>query len=211
MGAAAARGRIYVDLDDVLSRTIEPILELLELRTGRRVALEEVRHFDLGRSFGLSPAELAALMLEVHRPERLEDLLPRPGAARTLAGWIERGYAVAVVTGRPPSSEVSSRRWLLRHEIPHTSLACVDKYGRPDWSGPGTRAPSLDALAPHDFVLAVEDSLEVAARLATQLRLPVALFDHPWNRDTGSVAAEALASIVRCRDWDDVARRFPAP
>jgi hypothetical protein len=106
---------------------------------------------------------------------------------------------------------VASRRWLARHEIPHTSFACVDKYARPDWSGPGARAPSLDALAAHDLVLAVEDSLEVAARLATRLRLPVALLDQPWNRDTASLAPGVRASIVRCRDWDEVARLFPAP
>lgn len=207
----AVRGHIYVDLDDVLSHTIEPILELVERRHGRRIAVDQVHHFDLGRSLGLLPDELTQLMQELHRPEVLECFAPRPGAAPTLAGWIERGYAVAVVSGRPPSSAEPSRRWLERHAIPHTSFTCVDKYARPDWNGDGARGPALEELADHAFVLAVEDSLEVAARLVGEWRLPVALFDRPWNRDTAGIEREALRGMVRCHDWAEVAQRFPAP
>jgi hypothetical protein len=202
---------IYVDLDDVLSLTIEPLIALLEARHGRRVALEEVRDFDLGRSFGLTSAELDGFMRDAHAPEQLAALAPTPGAAAALGGWVARGYHVAVVTGRPPSAAATSRSWLERHAIPHARLACVDKYDREDWHESPEPALGFDDLDDFSFALAVEDSLEVAGLLATRWQIPVALMDRPWNRDLRGLPPAARSRLVRCRDWSEIARRFPTP
>ena len=204
-------GRIYVDLDDVLAQTIHALVALLERHFARRVEIEQVVHFDLGRSFGLAPDELAEFMRLVHQPQVLGALEPSPGAAPALASWIERGYAVAVMTGRPPSAASASRRWLREHRIPHTSFACVDKYARPDWAGPADRALPFDMLTGLGFALAVEDSLEVAALLAERCGVPVALMDRPWNRDLSGLGPAARAGIVRCHGWAELAERFPRP
>lgn len=207
----AHAGRIYVDLDDVLAQTIHALVALLERHFARRVAIEDVVDFDLGRSFGLAPDELEEFMRLVHQPHVLAALEPSPGAAAALASWIERGYAVAVMTGRPPSAAPASRRWLREHRIPHTSFACIDKYARPDWAGPAGRALPLDALADLGFALAVEDSLEVAALLAERCGVPVALMDRPWNRDLSGLDPATRAGIVRCHGWAELASRFPRP
>ena len=207
----ADAGRIYVDLDDVLAQTIPSLVALLERHFGRRVEIEDVVHFDLGRSFGLDPDELVEFMRLVHEPQVLAALEPKPGAVPTLTSWIERGYAVAVMTGRPPSAASASRRWLREHRIPHTSFACIDKYAREDWAGPAGRALSLDELAGLDFALAVEDSLEVAKLLVERCGVPVALMDRPWNRDLSGLGPATRASIVRCHDWAELAERFPNP
>ena len=200
--------RIYVDFDDVLSDTVHGLLQILDDLHGRSLAVEEVRHFDLGRSFGLDAAELAAFMDEAHRPERLEALAPREGAVATLRRWVGAGYEVAVMTGRPPETDAASRRWLSRYEVPHAVLHSVDKYARhadhPD-------SLSLEALAGMPFALAVEDSLEMAAHLAGALGLRVALMDRPWNREVDALAPEVRARITRVADWNDVAARFASP
>ena len=202
---------IYVDLDDVLSLTIEPLARLLERRHGRRVAVEEVTEFDLGRSFGLNERELDDFMREAHEPAQLAALEPAPGAAEALGRWSQRGYRVEVLTGRPPSAAPVSRAWLARHEIPHAELACVDKYAREDWHASDEPALPFSALGSRGFALAVEDSLEVAVALATRWQIPVALMDRPWNRDVGGVAPEARRRLVRCRGWGEVVARFPQP
>jgi uncharacterized HAD superfamily protein len=189
----AQAGRIYVDLDDVLAQTIHALVALLERHFARHVEIEEVVHFDLGRSFGLAPDELAEFMRLVHQPQVLGALEPSPGAAPALASWVERGYAIAVMTGRPPSAAPVSRRW------------------RPDWAGPAGRALPLDVIAGLGFALAVEDSLEVAALLAERCGVPVALMDRPWNRDLSGLSPAARAGIVRCHGWAELAARFPHP
>jgi uncharacterized HAD superfamily protein len=203
--------RIYVDLDDVLSHTIEQLSELLEREFGRRVEPEAVAHFDLSRSFGLSAAELEAFFAAVHRPEALAALAPRAGAAGALRAWARRGYEISVLTGRPPSTAADSRAWLERHGIPHAHFACVDKYGRADRRDAPEPALRLGDLAGFGFALAVEDSLDVAAHLALACGVPVVLLDRPWNRDVSRLAPAAVARMVRCRDWEEIAARFPAP
>jgi uncharacterized HAD superfamily protein len=207
----AAGGHIYVDFDDVLSHTIEPLVELLEERFGRRVPVDAVEHFDLGRAFGLATTELEEFMRLVHTPELLAGLEPREGAARTLAGWTARGCRISVMTGRPPGTAEASRAWLRRHRMPHERLACVDKYGRPAAEASDEPCLELSALADFDFALAVEDSAEMAVHLAEQHAVPVALIDRPWNRTLPSANAEAVQRIVRCESWAEVAARFPAP
>jgi uncharacterized HAD superfamily protein len=210
-GSAVQAGRIYVDLDDVLAQTIRPLTELLERHFGRRVDVEAVVDFDLGRSFRLSPAELAEFMRLVHRPEVLDALPPSPGAAQALQSWLARGYAVDVMTGRPASAAADSRRWLHAHGIPHTDFACVDKYARPQPAGPEGPPLALDDLPGRGYALAVEDSLEMAAHLAERCGVPVALMDRPWNRDLSRLSHGAATSIVRCRGWGEVTERFPNP
>jgi hypothetical protein len=43
-------------------------------------------------------------------------------------------------------------------------------------------------------------------RLVEDLDLPVALMDRPWNREVGHLPRRILDRMVRCRDWQDVAR-----
>ena len=207
----AAKRPIYVDLDDVLSETIGPLIALLEEHFGRRVPLEGIRHFDLARSFGLSPPELDELMQRIHEPELLASFVPKLGAAETLAHWSRRGHAVSIMTGRPPSTAATSRAWLRRHGISHQRLACVDKYDRPDFADSKEPLLRLEALPDFGFVLAVEDSGAMAIHLAEHCNVPVALIDRPWNHDLGTVSARAAALIVRCHSWAEVAERFPSP
>ena len=205
------RRRIYVDLDDVLSETIEPLMQLARQLFGRSVALETVREFDLARGFSLSETQLAELMDAAHVAEHLESFAPKPGAQGTLARWDARGYEVSVLTGRPPGTAAASRRWLARHALAHRHFACVDKYGRWDESAPAEETLALEALAEQAFVLAVEDSAEMAVYLAERCDVPVALIDRPWNHALPPHSAAAGRRIVRCRHWDDVAQHFGTP
>ena len=54
--------KAYVDIDDVLARTIESLIDLLDETHGRRVDVEAVEHFDLEKSFDLGAAEIFAFM-----------------------------------------------------------------------------------------------------------------------------------------------------
>ncbi len=207
----AAGRSIYVDLDDVLSLTIDRLADLLVVRHGRRVAVDDVVDFDLGRSFGLAPPELEEFMRLAHEPEHLAALEPAPGAAAALGLWSEHGYRVEVMTGRPPSAAPASRAWLARHDIPHARLACVDKYARRDWQAADEPALPFAQLGARSFVLAVEDSLEVAVELVSRWQIPVALMDRPWNRDLSRLAPGIVGQLVRCRSWSEVSARFPDP
>jgi len=192
------RRPVYVDIDDVLCHTTREIARLAGEHLGRRVPFERLHSFDLARSFDLDAEEHARLLELAHHPDSIGRYEPLAGAREVLQEWCGRGYAPALCTGRPPSTEAATRAWLERHRMPHASLHFVDKYGRFD--GPG-----LEELAALDFAFAVEDSLEVAAFL-TGRGVPTALLDRPWNRTPSRLPAGA----VRCTTWTEIARLFEA-
>jgi uncharacterized HAD superfamily protein len=195
------RRRIYVDIDDVLCHTALALTRLLEEHFGRRVAFEEVRWFDLARSFGLSSQDHERLMDLAHEPSVLSSYEPVAGAREVLESWTARGYDVALCTGRPASTAEATRDWLAEHRMPYGSVYFVDKYGR---SGHESSL-RLEDVAAMKFELAVEDSHDMATYLAGAARIPVALVDRPWNR------SETHERIVRCSSWPEIARAFPDP
>ena len=190
---------IYVDVDDVLSETCRGFLELLRKEFGRTVAFEDVRHFDLTRSFSMEPAQLEEFMERAHEPEILAAMQPMKGAARTLRRWSERGWEIEVVTGRPPRTRAATTEWLRRHEMPCTRLTFVDKYGLAGAHPEFREAVPLAELAQRRFALAVEDSAATAAYLARHEVAPVLLIDRPWNRE---LVAEG---VRRCAAWEEIA------
>ncbi len=203
----AAR-RIYVDVDDVLAQTGRMFLGVLEARFGRRVAFEEIRSYHLGESFALDAGELAEFMRLAHEREALASVEPMPGAVAALAAWRDGGYEILVVTGRPPETRAVTLDWLERHRIPFSGFHFLDKYSEfyRDDGGGGAGALTLADLPGLDLCLAVEDFPGTAEHLAGRLGVPVALFDRPWNRRVADGA-----SLVRCADWGEIRRRFPAP
>jgi uncharacterized HAD superfamily protein len=172
--------RIYVDIDDVLSATIERLVDLLHELHDRRVEIEHVRDFDLARPFGLDAEGIRRFMHEAHRDEVIESIAPHEGAADVLE----------------------------THGMKHDALHHLDKWGRPDWNDRGLPALRFEDLPAFEFELAVEDSLSTAVRLIEDLDVPVALIDRPWNREVEGLPGRVRDRLVRCRDWRDVVRAF---
>jgi hypothetical protein len=143
-------------------------------------------------------------------PEMLLQMEPVASAASTISAWSSAGCDVCVVTGRPPATADVSEAWLKMHGIAFSSLLFVDKYGRfPPDSG-GARVRGLDEFRSERFCLAVEDSPDMAEFLVSEMLVPVALMDRPWNAGR-CLDGERSGLVVRCRDWDDVFGRFPEP
>lgn len=197
--------RIYVDIDDVLSATIESLIDLLAATHDRRVEVEEVRHFNLELSFGLAEHEIRAFMDHAHRDDVIESIAPTSGAAEILEEWGGAGHEIRLVTGRPPSTNAASRRWLEQHGIAYRSLHHLDKWKRPGWNASGLPALRFEQIPEIGFDLAVEDSLETAVQLIEDFGIPVVLMDRPWNRDLARVSRKARAGLFRCSDWSHVA------
>jgi len=173
--------RVYVDFDDVLCETARTFLEVVEREFGRRFAFEDLRWFDLDKSFNLTPEELGRLMDFVHAPDVLLAMPPMPGAVETLRAWAEAGVEVSVVTGRPPRTDPVCREWLARHGVPWRQLLFVDKYGRSHAEVEGVSVCAPADLAGMGFSLAVEDAPTMVRYLIEHTTIPVAVFDRPWN------------------------------
>lgn len=196
---------IYVDMDDVICETCRGFLKLLQAEFNRRVAYEDVKVFDLSQSFSMSYDEIEEFMERAHQPDVLSAFAPLPGALATLQSWVDGGYQIDIMTGRPPSTRAFTEEWLDRHEVGYHSLNFVDKYGRRDIDPSFSEALTLDDLAEKRFCLAVEDSQATAEYIHAKGVAPVVLIDRPWNRNGPSDA------IRRMNSWQDLARDYPTP
>jgi len=200
--------RIYVDIDDVLSETIVALADLHERMHDRRVDPNEVEHFDLSKSFGLDTDEIESFMERAEADDFIESITPIPGAADVLSRWDAVGHRITLVTGRPPTTNAASRRWLGLHRICHDALHHLDKWNRPSWNSAGLPAIRFEDLPDFDFEFAVEDSLDTAVRLIEEFEIPVALMDRPWNRGVEVLSRKTRASLIRCSNWEEVAIAF---
>lgn len=194
--------RIYVDMDDVICTTTESFTELAQREFGRTVPYDEITTFNLQHSFQLTDREYTHFFRLIHEPEILMEFKPIESAICTLDQWSNRGYHIAVVTGRPASTRDTSLKWLNRHGVSFHSLTMVDKYNREN-SDSGT-ALSLEALARKQYSLAVEDSWDMALFLSQTMETPVALLDRPWNRREAQ-----LPNIHRIHGWQEIDMLIP--
>jgi len=190
--------RIYVDLDDVISRTTDTYSQVIEQEFGRQFRFEDLTCFDLKVSFQLTDEEYRHFFDRIHQPDILMNFDPVFGAKEMLARWIEAGHRVDIVTGRPPSARDVSLAWLDRQRIAFTDFIMVDKYNRSGEDHP--EVFSRTQLMAWQYDLAVEDSLDTARFLAEQMGGQVLLYGRPWNARPAK-----LPGIIRVASWQDIA------
>jgi uncharacterized HAD superfamily protein len=189
--------KIYVDVDDVLSQTIEMYIDIADAQFGQRVPLERIRTFDLKTSFDLTEAQFLYLFDLAHRPDCIMAYAPVQGAVAALNAWKTAGHHIDIVTGRPTSTRESTLAWLRKTGVPFDSFTMVDKYNRP--GNDQTLSVTKAELAARPFDLAVEDSVDMALYLAGQMGVKTVLVDRPWNR-----ACPDHGNLVRQERWDDI-------
>lgn len=200
--------QVYVDIDDVLSDTTITYPGLLERYFGKKVSFEEITSFDLGKSLGLDQSELAEFMRIVHTSQILSNFKPVAGAVHSLYGLISMGYEIAVVTGRPPYVQKLTEEWLKDYHIPFHRLLFVNKYSRESSNNDYPFVMTLKELSNINFCFAIEDSSDMAEFLSRNMRLPVALLDRPWNKNSQFSNLDSAKRIDRCHDWNDIRNLF---
>lgn len=193
--ATVSSQKIYVDLDDVVSRTTEVYAGIVQREFGKQVEFEQILSFDLKISFGLTDTEFQYFFDLIHQPDFLLGFEPVEGALETLVSWAGAGHCIDIVTGRPAASRGASLEWLTKCQVPFDSFTLVDKYNRQS-NGP---AISKQELSQRTYDLAVEDSRDMALFLAHTMGIPVALYDRPWN-----ALAVNHDKIVRCFSWQEI-------
>jgi len=188
---------IYVDVDDVVSRTTETYPDVVAQEFGKTVSFEDLTGFDLKRCFQLTDNEFQYFFDLVHQSDFLLGFDPVEGAVETLKAWADMGHIIDIVTGRPTSAQDATLAWLERNDVPFRGFIMVDKYNRP--GNDMSLVISKEELSMMDYDLAVEDSPDMALFLARDMGVPTALIHRPWNRK-----CTIHDNLVRCTSWDEI-------
>ncbi len=190
--------KIYVDFDDCLCETARHFSALAAELFGKDVPYGKMRYFDLKKSFSLTDEQYERLMFEGHRPEVLLSYEETPGASGTINSWIDRGYDVSVITGRPYSAYEPSRTWLDRHGLERAGLYCLNKYGRDGFDKHSGFSLEIEDFYKLHFDYAVEDSPAAFRFFGHLPELKVLVYDRPWNRE----CVLPGEGYLRCSGWD---------
>ncbi|MBR3644203.1 MAG: 2-dehydropantoate 2-reductase [Parasporobacterium sp.] len=196
---------IYVDFDDCLCETAKCFSRLAAELFGRIVPYEKMRYFDLQKSFSLTDEQYGQLMTEGHRPKVLLSYEETPGACETLNSWIDLGYDVSVITGRPLSAYEASRKWLDLHGLERAKLYCLNKYGRDGFVKNSGFSLEIEDYLKMRFDFAIEDSPSAFRYFDHLPDLKVMVFDRPWNHECDLPGN----NYRRCPDWETI-RRYVA-
>jgi len=192
----------------VLCETARALMHVARKEFGREVVFKEISSFNIAISFDLTAEQVEHTMTLVHEPDVLLSMEPIPGARRLLEQWIGAGFIIEIVTGRPPSTAAPSHAWLKKHEIPYSALVFVNKYGREHPDTDSISYISLNELRTREYRLAIDDSPEMAAFLANEMNMDLALFDRPWNAGAVLPSSSVNRRIERCRGWAEIAAKF---
>ncbi|MBQ9196096.1 MAG: 2-dehydropantoate 2-reductase [Clostridia bacterium] len=197
---------IYVDFDDCLCETGRYFSGLVAKMFGKDIPYADIRHFNLQKSFCLTDAQYERMMIAAHRPEALLSFEETIGASQTVNRWLDSGYNVSIITGRPYSAYEPSRAWLDEHGLERIPLYCLNKYGRDSFIKNSDFSLELEDYYKMHFDYAVEDSPAAFRFFAHLPDLKVMVFDRPWNQRCELPGK----GYTRCFDWETIKRLVDA-
>ena len=195
---------IYVDFDDCLCESARTFSKLAAEMFGKNVPYENIRYFELDKSFNLNDSQFEEFMVRAHQPDVLLSLEETPGASSVINEWIRSGNKVSIMTGRPFSAFEPSREWLDNHGLQDAGLFCFNKYGRDGFTQNSEFSLELKDFCKMSFDFAVEDSPKAFQFFDHLPDLRVMVFDRPWNRD----CQFPNENYTRCFGWESIRDRF---
>lgn len=188
---------IYVDFDDCLCETARYFSKLAAELFNLDIPYEQIKFFNLQKSFSLNDEQYEEMMIKGHTPDVLLSYEETPGAIQTINSWIDKGHDVKIITGRPSSSYEASREWLNQHNLARIELFCLNKYGRENFIKGSTFSLELEDYYKMHFDYAIEDSPSAFKFFNHLPDLKVMVFDRPWNQD----CEFPNQNYKRCADW----------
>ena len=191
---------IYVDFDDCLCETARYFSKLAAELFNLEIPYEQIKFFNLQKSFSLNDDQYEEMMIKGHTPEVLLSYEETPGAIQTINSWIDKGHDVKIITGRPSSAYEASREWLNQHGLERIELFCLNKYGRENFIKGSTFGLELEDYYKMHFDYAIEDSPSAFKFFNHLQDLKVMVFDRPWNQD----CEFPNQNYKRCVDWKTI-------
>ncbi len=191
---------IYIDYDDCLCETGKHFSQLVKELFDLNVPYEEIRDFNLQKTFSLTDEQYEKMMIEGHSPRVLLSYDETPGAIETIRGWIDQGHEISIITGRPYSAYEASRQWLDEHNLADVKLYCLNKYGRDSFIKNSDFSLELEDYYKMKFDIAIEDSPAAFQYFSHLPELKVFVIDRPWNQGCEFPGD----NFRRCYDWETI-------
>ncbi|MDY6788394.1 MAG: hypothetical protein SVV03_00360 [Candidatus Nanohaloarchaea archaeon] len=185
-------GKIGIDMDNVIARSIDTLLSFYNEKYGTDVKSSDLDDMKLHKFLGITKKKLEERLDDFYiNYDHITRVPPVDGAKKALDRMVEEGLDLEIVTARPLKREEKTRKWIQKHFPDHFSnLHFVG--GRDKTKAEVCKEQGLEVF--------VDDVKEFAVRCA-EAGVETLLFSTPWNRNLDCSKHER---VKRVESWEDV-------
>lgn len=192
---------IAIDIDDVLSTTVEQLLALSNEHFGTRFRADDFQE-PYSKMWGVDETEADRRLAILDGVGFMRTTSAIEGAAEALKRMKDQ-YELHILTSRGQTVAQKTHVWLDQH-FPNTfskiQLISVYDNGDHDAARRVTKANICTTIGADYLIDDQPKHANAVARCGTKALL---FGDYPWNRD-----AEIVDGVVRVKDWRAVAEYF---
>lgn len=173
---------IGIDIDGTVT---DPgsILPFMNEAFGRNLSLADCVEYNLATVYNI-PEEVFDKWLDEQGEQLYRSAILHAHADEILKQW-HHSHRLVYISARDEKHLPVTYEWLKRFDIPYHSVHCIGSHDK------------LSSAKECGVQIFLEDRKENAIQLAEELRIPVFLFDTPYNQGT-------LPTLVkRIRSWKE--------
>ena len=174
---------IGIDLDGTVADNLELLVETLNQHCGKRLVGDEIRQYDLCKTYCISEEEIIELM-ETREEEIIVQSPVVPMAREYIEKLAGQGWQIHIITARHPRYHEVTRRWLEKNDISFCGLHLLNSHNK------------LQICRNLAVKMMVEDNIHNAYQLKAG-GIPTILYEAPHNRHWSWQG-------IRCKTWREI-------
>ncbi|PHE64303.1 hypothetical protein COF68_05525 [Bacillus toyonensis] len=147
------------------------------------LSLSDVTDYDLSKLVSIASNEFWSWFCQ-NEKNMYKEVEIANGVSTVLNGWVNR-YDMYYISARGVSYLNVTLDWFHKHEIPYHNIELLGLQSK------------VASIQKNGVNLFFEDKYETAIEVSEECRIPVILFDTPYNQ--GSTPKE----IIRVRNWEE--------
>ncbi|QBK26256.1 hypothetical protein [Ureibacillus thermophilus] len=176
--------RFGIDIDGTVT-TPDTLLPYINKQYKTNIVLDDVIEYDFLSAFPhpVDRKEFARWFKE-NEPYFYAVSKIAQDAQRILNNW-HKQYELFYISARDHHLYDVTKRWFEKHQVPYDHIELIGSHNK------------LEVAKKHRIEVFFEDKHDNAVELAEELKIPVLLFDTPYNR-------KAIPSnVVRVKNWKE--------
>ncbi len=188
--------KIAVDLDGVVAKFAEGLLEFRNERHGTNYRMDDIFSYDFWSVFRISREQSIKEVLDFYNSPEFERIAPIPNSQEAMSLLSEK-YFIAALTARPDFTRDKTLNWLEKY-FPNVFS---EFHFTNHFAGNGERKNKSDFCLEYGYETLIDDYHRHVNECAEK-GIRTFLLTQPWNWET------LRPEVVRVRNWREIQERL---
>lgn len=160
--------RFGIDIDGTVTSP-SALLPFINSAFGLNITLDDVKQYDLNPLVNVSKKELADWFMH-NEPTIYAESPIALDAAKVLNHWKNK-YELYFISARAPRLLDITEQWFIKHSLSYNQIELIGSHNK------------IEACKKYKVDIFFEDKHDNALAIHEECKIPVLLFDTPYNRD----------------------------